>query len=192
MQKRFVSGMFFTLTLIVLVLGANSAFSDESDQISEQALIEHGRYLVTIAGCGDCHTPKVFKEDGMHEDSSRLFAGHPQEEVVEAVPSWIGKDGWIAGSNAHLTAWAGPWGISFATNLTSDRRTGLGKWTAEKFISAIRTGKHYGMGREILPPMPWRNLARASDEDLTAMFAFFMSTRPIENKVPRPIPPSTN
>jgi hypothetical protein len=59
-----------------------------------------------------------------------------------------------------LTAWSGPWGQSFAANLTPDKNTGLGVWTEDMFIKAIRTGKHMGTSRDILPPMPWQAFAQ--------------------------------
>ena len=57
-------------------------------------------------------------------------------------------------TNGHVTAWAGPWGVSYAANLTPDKRTGIGAWTADQFIKTMRTGKHLGVGRPVLPPMP--------------------------------------
>ena len=63
---------------------------------------------------------------------------------------------WAWSGAATNTAFAGPWGVSFTANLTPDDETGLGKWTAETFIAALRTGRHEGKGRPILPPMPYR------------------------------------
>jgi hypothetical protein len=77
--------------------------------------------------------------------------------------------------------------VSFTANLTPDPETGLGKWTVETFIAAIRTGKHEGQGRPILPPMPWPMYKNATDDDLRAIFAFLRSIPPIKNRVPRPI-----
>jgi hypothetical protein len=87
-----------------------------------------------------------------------------------------------------FTAWAGPWGISFTANLTPDS-TGLGNWTPEMFIAAIRTGKHAGVGRPILPPMPWPQYRNFTDEDLRAIFAYLHSLKPVHNVVPQPVPP---
>jgi hypothetical protein len=89
--------------------------------------------------------------------------------------------------NDNLTAFVGPWGMSFAANLTPDEQTGIGLWSEEHFINAMRTGKHMGAGRPILPPMPWSNLSRATDEDLQAMFAYFKSLKPVRNQVPAPV-----
>ncbi|MEJ2175009.1 MAG: hypothetical protein P8Y76_08880 [bacterium] len=80
-------------------------------------------------------------------------------------------------------------GISFAANLTPDQETGLGGWTAELFIATMRTGKHFGVARPLLPPMPWFSLAVLSDRDLKAVFAYLMSVKPIRNQVPQPRPP---
>ena len=154
------------------------------------AKIERGRYLVTLGGCGDCHTPKKMTKMGPVEDSTLLLSGHPASEKVPEPPAGLSMTGWVAAGNGHFTAWTGPWGVSFAVNLTSDPKTGIGNWTDEQFISAMRTGKHRGFGRPILPPMPWPNLAHATDEDLSAILAFLKSTKPIVNQVPEPIAPA--
>jgi hypothetical protein len=91
--------------------------------------------------------------------------------------------------NDHLTAAVGPWGVSFAMNLTPDDETGTGRWTEEHFVQAMRTGKHLGAGRPILPPMPWPNLQHATDDDLKSIFTYLKSIKPIKNAVPQPIPP---
>ena len=102
----------------------------------------------------------------------------------------LSPEGWMAATNATLTAWAGPWGVSFTANLTPDVKTGLGSWTEDMFIKALRTGKHMGAGRDILPPMPWEGIGQISDDDLKALFAYLQSLKPIENAVPDPVPPA--
>jgi len=72
--------------------------------------------------------------------------------------------GGLASSAATNTAFAGPWGISYTMNLTPDRNTGLGIWTEDMFVKAIRTGRHMGTSREIMPPMPWPSFRNATDE----------------------------
>ena len=101
----------------------------------------------------------------------------------------IGPDQWGAITNNDLTAWVGPWGISFAANLTPDP-TGFGSWTPEIFIQTIRTGKQAGVGRPLLPPMPWMDYAQMTDADLRAVFAYLKSIPPVSNAVPAPVPPA--
>ena len=72
----------------------------------------------------------------------------------------------------------------------ADDETGLGKWTEANFIQAIRTGRHQGQGRPILPPMPWPFIGKMTDDDLKAVFAFLKSIKPIANHVPDPLPPA--
>lgn len=152
--------------------------------------VKRGHYLTLIGGCHDCHTPKIFTEKGPEPDMKRAFMGHPADLKAPEVPAGVIAPGkWGALGNEHFTAWAGPWGVSFAQNLTPDMETGLGSWTVDMFIKAIRTGKHMGEGRDILPPMPWPMLRNATDEDLTAIFAYLQSVPPIKNAVPDPIPP---
>lgn len=107
-------------------------------------------------------------------------------------PRWIknliGPGKWVLFSE-DLTVAVGPWGMSFSANLTPDDQTGIGLWTEDVFIKALRSGKHMGAGRPILPPMPWFNLVNANDEDLKAIFAYLKSLPPVKNPVPAPIPP---
>jgi mono/diheme cytochrome c family protein len=150
--------------------------------------VERGRYLVTIMGCNDCHTPLKMGAKGPERDMTRMLSGHPQDFVVSAGAD-LGKGQWMAATSQTMTAWSGPWGVSFTANLTPDAETGLGKWTAETFITALRTGKHEGVGRPILPPMPYDQIRNATDDDLRAIFAYLQSIPPVRNKVPQPIDP---
>jgi mono/diheme cytochrome c family protein len=151
--------------------------------------VRRGQYLAQFGGCHDCHTPKVMTSKGPQPDESRLLSGHPAHTSLPAFPQEVlGPTRWGATATSDLTAWAGPWGVSFAANLTPDT-TGLGGWTAQQFIQTMRTGKHVGIGRDLLPPMPWFNLAVLTDADLKALFAYLQSLKPISNQVPQPIPP---
>jgi mono/diheme cytochrome c family protein len=172
----------------LLLYAANAASADKSAKA--QTTIKRGEYLVAYGGCHDCHTPKTRTSNGPAPDMARALSGHPADAKLPAVPTdALGPGKWMAVTNEHLTAWAGPWGVSFAANLTPDKRTGLGNWTADQFVKSMRTGKHFGVGRAILPPMPWFNLNVLSDGDLRAVFAYLQSIKPIENAVPAPIPP---
>ncbi|MFN0158592.1 MAG: c-type cytochrome [Bacteroidota bacterium] len=152
--------------------------------------VARGKYLVDFGGCHDCHSPKVMTPMGPVADTTRPLSGHPANEKLAEVPfEYIAPDKWAAVTNNHFTAWAGPWGISFARNLTPDVTTGLGSWTEEMFIKTMRTGKQMGEGRPILPPMPWPQVGSLTDDDLKAVFAYLQSVKPIENAVPDPIPP---
>jgi hypothetical protein len=182
--------------IIVLLVFAVVTFRTPSDSLahdhgSHADQIARGEYLITVGGCHDCHTPKKFGPEGMSFDMDRKFMGHPAEEELPPVPDGVlGMEGWGFLGNHHLTGFAGPWGLSFAANLTPDEETGIGSWTEEMFIKAMKTGQHMGEGRPILPPMPWFNLAELKEEDLKAIFAYFQSLPPIHNPVPQPVPPA--
>ncbi len=166
------------------------AGAQAQEKTAPKAKMSRGEYLVTTSGCNDCHSPKVFTPKGPIPDAARLLSGHPADEKLPEIPAKLfGPDKWGGLTNNNLTAWAGPWGVSFAYNLTPDKETGMGYWTADDFREVLRSGKHLGGGRDILPPMPWFNLAAMSDEDLNAMFNYLMSLRPIRNEVPAPLPP---
>jgi len=170
-------------------LGQQAGGTADKAPVPTAKELRRGEQLVKVGGCNDCHTPKVMTPKGPQLDTSRLLSGYPSQTSLPAVPPGvIGPTQWGALTTNDLTAWAGPWGISFAANLATDV-SGLGPWTAQEFIRAMRTGKHMGVGRAILPPMPWFNYAALSDKDLTALFAFLKSLKPISNQVPEPIPP---
>lgn len=149
--------------------------------------VKRGEYLVRLGGCTDCHTPKRMTERGPEDDLSRFLSGHSEDANLPSPPN-LPPGPWFA-TTAGLTAWSGPWGISYAANLTPDTNTGLGIWTEEMFFKAMRTGKHYGASRDILPPMPWQNLSKLTDDDLKAIFAYLRSIPPVRNRVPDPVPP---
>src|SRR5690606_28954878 len=115
---------------------------------------------------------------------SRMLSGHPQS--LEMPPAPAPQDPWAFAAAVTNTAWAGPWGVSFTANLTPDRETGLGKWTLRNFVETIRTGRHLGRGRAILPPMPIPMYKHMTDDDLAAVFAYLQSIPPVRNKVPSP------
>lgn len=144
--------------------------------------IERGKFLVTIGDCNGCHTPLKMGPKGPEPDMSRMLSGHPQDLVMPTPPK--GEGPWMISMAGTATAFAGPWGISYAANLTPDAVTGLGPWSEQTFINTMRTGRHWGVSRPILPPMPWQNLNTLSDDDLRAVFAYLRSVKPVKNLVP--------
>jgi mono/diheme cytochrome c family protein len=163
--------------------------SDDVSFASTPAKVERGKYLVTIAGCNDCHTPLKAGPAGPEPDWSRMLSGHPSGFAVSA-PAAAQPSPWTVSATPTSTAWSGEWGVSFTANLTPDPETGLGKWTFRNFKDTIRTGRHMGRGRAILPPMPIQMYKHMTDEDLEAVFAYLRSIPAISNKVPEPLPPA--
>jgi len=151
--------------------------------------VARGKYLVSFGGCNDCHTPFKLTDKGPVPDMTRMLSGHPHDTKL---PSPDLKPGSWFVATAGMTAWVGPWGITYAANLTPDTNTGLGIWTEEMFLKAMRTGKHMGDGRQILPPMPWQNLAALNDDDLKAIYAYLRTIPSIRNEVPTPVSPNGN
>jgi len=155
---------------------------------ADAARIARGEYLVTIGGCHDCHTPWKLGERGPEPDLTRMLSGHPESLRMPPAPA-LPPGPWVSSVAGSMTAWAGPWGVSFTANLTPDKETGLGDWTFEQFVQALRTGRHQGKGRPILPPMPYFNYAKATDEDLASIFTYLRSIPAVRNRVPEPIDP---
>ncbi|MGD1146524.1 MAG: diheme cytochrome c-553 [Thermoanaerobaculaceae bacterium] len=167
---------------------ASAACQQPQSTVVVQSPAERGRYLVTVGGCNDCHTPWKLGEKGPEPDMSRMLSGHPETMKFPPPPA-LPPGPWGAVAALTMTAWAGPWGISYTSNLTPDPETGLGALSEENFIKAMRTGKHLGGGREILPPMPWDWIGKMTDEDLSAIYAYLRTIPPIKNHVPDPLPP---
>ena len=181
-----------TVAAIALTGFVASAVSNTQPQAAtapQSARVARGEFLVSIMGCHDCHTPWKVGPNGPEMDMSRALTGHPQDLKMPPGPA-IPPGPWMATAAATMTAWSGPWGTSFTMNLTPDKDTGLGDWTEEQFIATMRTGKDRGKGRALLPPMPWFNLNKLSDEDLKSVFAYLQSLKPVRNRIPAPLDPS--
>lgn len=154
-----------------------------------QSQVKWGEHLVLISACHDCHSPKKMTDKGMDIDFSKALSGHPAGMPPPDVDrKEMESKGMVV--TQSLTAWIGPWGISYAANLTSDS-TGIGAWKESNFFTAIRKGKFKGLesGRDLLPPMPWQMYQNMTDDELRAIFAYLKSTKPIKNVVPQPQPP---
>jgi len=194
----FSGGIVLTATCLVLLqYGCNQAAQPKAEAdpapktLSHADLLDRGKYIVTTGLCNDCHSPKIITPAGPVVDSTKLLSGHPAGSPLPPIDKKTFKPGYWILDGPDLTSFAGPWGISFTANITSDSATGIGAWREDEFISAMRTGKHLGQpgGRPIMPPMPWYYIAKYNDEDLKAMYTYLESLPPINNKVPTPIPP---
>jgi hypothetical protein len=178
--------------LTILALASSSQAQPKPAGQSNVAArrLERGKYLVTIMYCNDCHTPFKMGPKGPEPDMSRMLSGHPEGMKLPPPPKPSGP--WVVSFIGTNTAFAGPWGISYSANLTPDKNTGIGGgvWSEEVFLKALKTGKHFGVSRDIQPPMPWPWIGQATDEDLKAIFAYLKSIPPIANHVPDYEPPA--
>jgi mono/diheme cytochrome c family protein len=118
--------------------------------------VAHGKYLATIAGCIDCHSP--LDEKGV-PDFNRAYAGGQPFDL-------------------------GPLGTVFSKNLTSDKETGLGNWTDEEIKVAMRTGVSRD-GLHLFPIMPYAYFNQMADADVDAIVAYLRTIPPVVNEVPR-------
>lgn len=151
--------------------------------------IKRGAYLTVTMGCHDCHTPLKMGPKGPEPDMSRMLTGHDASVTMPPPPALEkGPWGWVG--SLTMTAFSGPWGVSYSANLTPDDETGIGKWSEKSFLEAMRSGKHQGKGRPILPPMPWQGIGKATDGDLKAIYAYLKSLKPVRNRVPEPVEPA--
>jgi mono/diheme cytochrome c family protein len=144
-----------------LLLPAAAAASLALPATADPAAIERGAYLVSIAGCGDCHTPGHFLGQ---PDLSRTLGG---SEVGFEIPGL---------------------GTFYGPNLTPDKETGLGGWTAAEIVTAFTTGQRPD-GRSLAPAMPWRNYAGLAPDDAAAIAAYLQALPPVWNQVHGPFGP---
>ncbi|HLH56972.1 MAG TPA: diheme cytochrome c-553 [Verrucomicrobiae bacterium] len=181
LSKKILLTTAIGLTLAGILAAAKSPQRAQPDKVAR------GAYLVSAGTCTDCHTPHKMGPHGPEPDMTRFLSGHPETAKLPKPPS-LPPGPWIAVTVGD-TAWSGPWGISYSANLTPDPDTGLGIWTEDMFIKAMRSGKHMGAGRDLLPPMPWRGLATLTDDDLRSIYAYLKTVPPVKNRVPNPVPP---
>ena len=171
MRIRTMFGIRTSVLCAGVVLAATAAMA----QAPDAAKIARGKYLMTIGACNDCHSPKI--DPQQHPDPKRPFSGRPQ---TTQAPSQ--NPGEIHAS-LDLTAWAGPWGVSYGANLTPDPETGLKKrYTEASFIKTLRTGKK-PEGEDLQPPMPWELYKVLSDDDIKSMWAYLQTIPAIRNNV---------
>ena len=149
-----------------------------------ESQVKWGENLVKIGGCNDCHTPKKMGPNGPEDDMSLMLSGHPakmpavQFDAKEAATKGLVVTG-------TFTSWVGPWGITYAANITSDS-TGIGMWKEEQFIKALKEKKWLGLEntRPLMPPMSMMSATIMSDDELKAVFAYLKTTPPISNVQP--------
>jgi mono/diheme cytochrome c family protein len=132
---------------------------------SAETLLERGTYLMrSIVACGNCHTPKGPKG----EIPGMELAGMANLYVTDKIEA-------------------------NAPNITSDKDTGIGRWTDAQIIAAIREGRRPD-GSIIGPPMPIGLYRKLSDRDVKAIVVYLRQVKAVSNKVPKsvyriPLPP---
>lgn len=180
--------VFVTATTTVMTsCNTQNSPAVQDTTISKDSLIKRGNYLVATIGCDDCHSPKRMGAMGPEIIPELRLSGYPQNRQLPPVDSAAMAKGWVLIA-PDLTAAAGPWGVTFSSNITGDT-TGIGTWTEAQFINALRKGKLKGLdnARPLLPPMPWQNLAKLSDLDMKSIYTYLLSIPAVKNIVPQPI-----
>ena len=189
MKSRMFIAIPIAMIVVLVFTQINCSGNEENKQMTQQELVARGKYLVTTGGCADCHSPKIYTPNGPVPDSTRSLSGFQQGEKLPALDvKFVAPGNWVA-TESNFSAWVGPWGISYAANLTPDNATGIGAETEEMFIKSLRDGKLKGVGRPLLPPMPWPTIGQMTDQDLKAIYTYLKTIKPIHNEVPQPTPP---
>lgn len=185
MTRKLLAALGFALVLATAAGCERSEASTTTlDRTAER--VARGKYLVNTSGCNDCHTPWKMGGKGPEPDMTRFLSGHPEKlrmPKVDLPPGhWMGAP--------YMTEFQGPWGKTYAMNLTPDVNTGIGIWTEDMFLRAIREGRHMGQSRPIMPPMPWTVYRNLNDEDLKSVYAYLRTIPAIHNRVPEYEPPA--
>lgn len=189
MKSMLVHSLFALTAAATLATHPAKAAPDSTARSHSPDLVARGRYLVNTTGCHDCHTPFKMGEKGPEPDFARSLSGHPEQLQMTPVPA-LPEGPWQTVSSATNTAHAGPWGVSFTANLTPDAETGIGRWSERDFVQTIRTGRHLGRGRQVLPPMPIPVYRQMTEQDLKAIYAYLRTVPPVRNQVPEPQAPT--
>ena len=148
------------LGAILLSLGCHGEAPQEPVEAAAVDPIARGEYMVTVLACGDCHTPFTMGPAGPEPDLTRMLSGHPESMTMPSVPPL--PEPWLWAGAATNTAFSGPWGVSYATNLTPEEVTGMGIWTKEMFVNAMKTGRAHG---RVPPHRASHALARVLEAD---------------------------
>lgn len=190
MRNKYIQGaILFLIFSVIIGTQFGCSTTEKPKEMTKEEIVARGEYLVNFGGCNDCHSPKIMTAMGPVPDTTRLLSGHPENEPMPEIDWKLVTEKHLNIFSPDLTAARGMWGTSYSANLTPDPETGIGRWQPEMFINAIRTGKHLGAGRPIMPPMPVASVNALSDEDLKAIFAYLQTLKPVSNKVPDPTPP---
>jgi mono/diheme cytochrome c family protein len=118
--------------------------------------VARGQYLVKIMDCTGCHTPGALMGQ---PDFSRALGG---SDVGFRVPGV---------------------GVLYPPNLTSDPQAGLGRWTDEQIVRAVKYGERPD-GRKLIPVMPWPSYSALTDADAAALVAYLRTLPPVRARAP--------
>lgn len=125
--------------------------------------LAYGEYVANNASlCMDCHTPRNLQDGSFYRDS--VFAGST---------IWFGNE-----EKNPITK-------AYALNITSDKKSGIGMWTEDQFLDAVRAGMRPD-GTALSTLMPYAYYGLMDEYDLKALFRYLQSTRPIERTTPPP------
>lgn len=188
-MKRFLYLATVAMSTAFIACNETAGKDGDKEPATEAQLAARGKYLVTVIGCGDCHTPKIMTPQGPVPDTTKFLSGYDAAAgPLGQFDTAITRDGRWALLKGDLTAAVGPWGITYAANLTPDD-TGLGGWTYDNFRRAIKEGKYRGVAqsRPLMPPMPTQSLAQLTDEDVKSIYEYLKTIKPVKNLVPQAV-----
>jgi mono/diheme cytochrome c family protein len=150
----------FPMNLIMRTIPSGAPTPTDERTLEDEVV--KGKYLLTVAGCTDCHTPQ---EKGAPIEGKHLAGGFefrfPNGAIVRS------------------------------TNITPDKQTGIGSWTEDAFVQRFKNYDATEAKAAKLGPddfntlMPWSMYAGMKEEDLRAIYKYLMSLEPNSNKVER-------
>ncbi|HUS01167.1 MAG TPA: c-type cytochrome [Chitinophagaceae bacterium] len=151
------------LTKFLVTIGAAKPFPYPKEKIPEPDttnLEKWGKYISCYElECFSCHSRDFAKNDFYTPEKSKGFFGGGNEMYNEEGKKLV------------------------TLNITMDENTGIGKWTEEQFIKAVRTGQVPDGGPALRYPMqPYSNL---TDQEVRAIYAYLKTVPKLDHKVER-------
>ena len=150
------------LGLLACITATGPTLAADVGESKHSAQVARGKYLVTLGGCTDCHTPGTF---------------------TKSKPD---MDKFLAGSDFAFNL--GPAGLVAPRNITPDKETGLGNWTDDQIFKALTTGVRPD-GRT-LSVMPWPAYHELTKSDAMTIVAYLRTIKPVHNEIPGPYGPN--
>lgn len=157
-RSNCLGGMGQILTILIVWYSMLLPADWANAAVADDAQVARGKYLVNLAGCGHCHTPGHFFGK---PDMSRYLSGSDVGFAVPGVGTFVGR------------------------NLTPDKDTGIGNWSIEQIVTALRAGVRPD-GRVLSPLMPWPSYSDMTESDASAIAAYLKTLPPVKQRIPGP------
>jgi hypothetical protein len=153
-------GVLFPMNLIMRTIPSGSPTPTDERMLQDEVV--RGKYLLTVAACGECHTP----QDKGKQVAGKFLAGGMEFKFPNGA-------------------------VVRSANITPDKQTGIGNWTEDAFVQRFKSYEGPEASAVKVAPedfntvMPWAMYAGMTEEDLRAIYKYLSSLEPYQNRVER-------